>query len=159
MQHQQHRHRLRDEVVQPAQKPAAQHLVLDVVHAFPRRLRTGAVRQPQEHARDELHHEEERQRAAPHVAPARPAGNVFEQNLVQQSLIAGARIEPRTDGRPFVSRLLSHYTATLSGEPLRKFWKRTHTSPSRTTASSSSMPRGLGLLGSAMAPSRAKLLR
>ena len=159
VQHQQHRHGLRHEMVQAAQEPAAQHLVLDVVHALPRGLRTGAVGHPQRDTRDELHYEEKGERAAPDVAPACATGHVFKERLVQQPLVTGSRVDPRTDGRAFVTRLLGHQTAILSGEPLRKFWKRTQTSPSRTTASSSSMPRGLGLLGSAIAPSSAKLLR
>ena len=150
VQHQQHGHGLGGEVVDAAQQPAAPHLVLNPVDTLPGRLGAGAVGHPQDQPGDDLHCEEEGEGAPPHVPPAGAAGDVLEERLVQQSLVAGPVVQPGAQS--------THQTATRSGEPFRKFWNFTHTSPFRTTASKGSMPRGLGLLGSAMLPSRAKLL-
>ena len=151
VQDEQHGHRVRGVMMEPAQEPAAPHLMLDEVDALPRGLRTRAVRQPEEAAGDHLDHEAERQRAAPDVAPARAAGNVFVERFVDQPLVAGAVVEP-------VERGL-HQTGILSCTPARKFWKVTQTSdPLRISTGSSSRPRGLGLFGSWTLPSRAKLL-
>src|ERR1043166_3145216 len=81
-------------MMEPAQKPAATHFVLDVINAFPRRLRARAVGHPQKNSRDELDEEREGERAAPDITPARSTRNIFEQRLSGQVNDPRAFVEP-----------------------------------------------------------------
>ena len=54
----------------------------------------GAVVHPQKDARDELHDDRESERAAPHVSPARAAGDVFVKCALHELAEAGAVVEP-----------------------------------------------------------------
>ena len=117
---QQHDHRVGHEVVHAAQQPAARHLVLDVVDALPGGLRAGAVRGPQHHAGDDLHEEAEHQRAAPDVAPARAAGNVFVERVVHERAVAGAMVQPIEEA--------AHPIGILSAMPVRNRCKPTQIS-------------------------------
>ena len=153
VQHEQDRHGLGRVVMDAAQEPAAPHLALDVVHALPGRLRTGRVGHPEKNPGDDLHHEGEAERAAPHVTPARAARHVFVKRLVEQFLAARAAVHP------IVKRLDFVHAGIFSDTPARKFWNFTHTSESwRISTSSSSSPRGEGLFGSLILPSRANVL-
>ena len=155
-----HLHEVQDEqdhggvghvVVDTAEHPAAGHHVLDVVDALPGALRIGTVRGPEDHAGHKLHGDREGQRAAPHIAPLRTAGDRFDEGLAEHRPI------PRPVVEPAEKRI--HAAGVLSARPGRKFWNRTQTwSPSRISTSSVSMSRGLGLEGSSTAPSRSKLL-
>ena len=109
----QHDHHLRREVVHAAQQPAGRHLVLDVVNAFPRRLRAGAVRRPQDQARHDLHEKAKAQRAAPYVPPPRTARNVLVQRGVGERPDTGAVIEPIEQA--------THPTGFLSAIPAWNF--------------------------------------
>ena len=117
VQRQQHDHRLGREVMHAAQQPAGRHLVLDVVHAFPGGLAAGAVRRPQHQAGDDLHEEAKRERAAPDVAPPRPARNVLVQRIVHERAVAGAVIQPIEEA--------AHPTGILSATPARNRWNAT----------------------------------
>ncbi len=107
---QQHDHGLREKVVHPAQQPAAGHFVLNVEHAFPSGLRTGTVVHPEKQAGDHLRDEHERERAAPHVAPAGAAGNALVECFVHQLAATGAMVQPIEKGL--------HPLTTLSARPL-----------------------------------------
>ena len=67
-----------------AEQPAARHLVLNEVDAFPGGLSAGAVDGPEDEAGDDLHEEAEAERAAPDIAPARAAGNVLVERGVRR---------------------------------------------------------------------------
>lgn len=73
-------------MVEAAEEPAAPHLVLDIVNALPRRLRTGAVGDPKGEAGDDLDAKAKREGAAPDVTPTRAAGDVFVECLVDEFL-------------------------------------------------------------------------
>ena len=80
--------------MQPAQKMPAGHVFLNVINALPRGLPAGAVAHPQENAGDKLDHQREGQRAAPHVTPARAAGDFFKKRLADVIADAGAVVQP-----------------------------------------------------------------
>src|SRR5204863_195098 len=109
-----------------------------VIHTLPRALRARAVVHPQDDARDELHRDRKRERAAPNVAPARAAGNVLIERQARQPTVAGACIEPIEER--------FHATGVFSFTPALKVWKSTHTSPpARISTASVSSPRAAGL--------------
>ena len=87
-------HRLRAEVVQPADQPAEVHLVLNEIDARPRRAVAGAVRRHEEDARHKLKHENERQAASPHIAPLGSAGDVFDEQHFDEFAEACAVVQP-----------------------------------------------------------------
>src|SRR5581483_328340 len=120
------------------------------VHAFPGRLRAGAVTHPKENPGDELHADGKRQRAAPHVTPARAARHIFVERLFGQLPHPVAIVEP-------IKHAL-HAVGTFSFWPALKFWNATQTSPFRTSACRLSNPRGAGLDGLAIPPSSANVL-
>ena len=151
VQHEQYIHHRRGEVMDAAQQPAGGHFVLNKIDAFPRGLRTRAVRHPKEEAREELHGQAKDESAAPDVAPARAARDVFVQGILDDPPVTRSTVEPLEQG--------FHQTGILSFWPARKFRNLTQISfPFRSSTSSSSRPRGLGLFGSAIWPSRAKRL-
>ena len=94
MEDEQHVHRLRGEVVNPAQQPAAGHFVLDIIDAFPGRLRTGAVSHPEKNPGNKLDGERESERAAPNIAPARAAWHIFIEGFVKEFFVAGPVVQP-----------------------------------------------------------------
>ena len=106
----QHDHCLRAEVMQAADEPAEIHLVLDEVNAVPGLRVAGAVRRHQQHAGDELDREDEDEDAAPDVAPLRAAGNVFQQQRVDEPAQAGAVVHPVAKGS-------NHVRTSLVGLP------------------------------------------
>src|SRR3989442_11214429 len=108
-------------MVNAAQEPSASHLMLDVVNAFPGRLRTWAVCHPQEKAGDELDTQGEDQSAAPHVAPAGTARDVFVKRVANDSPIPNALIQPVLEPR-------DHARGIFLASPARKFWNFTQTS-------------------------------
>ena len=132
---QQHRHRLRSEVMDASHQPAQEHFFLNEVHAFPRRLSTRAVGRPQENPGDDLNGKREDQRAAPDVSPAGSAGDAFVKGLFDQIVDAGSIVEPGQE--------CAHHIETFSLIAPRNFSYFTHTVPSSFTATSSaSIPRG-----------------
>ena len=106
-------HHRGSEVVNAAQQPAASHLVLDVINAFPCRLRTRAVGHPEKKPGDELDGEAKDQRAAPDVTPARAARDVFVKRILDDAPITSAAIEP-------VEQPV-HHAGIFSLSPARKF--------------------------------------
>src|SRR4051794_37078701 len=123
-----------------AQQPPAAHLHLNVVHAFPCGLRTWTVSSPQHESGDHLHKKTKAERAAPHVAPARPARNVLVQRGVHERAKAGAVIEPTEE--------LLHPSGFLSAIPA---WNRSYSTStslvpplSSSSTFSGSSPRRLG---------------
>src|SRR5690242_10817196 len=98
MQRQENDHRLRHEMVQSAQQPAADHLMLNEVHALPRGLAAGTITHPKKNAGDYLCREGEYQRASPDIAPARATGYVLIERGMGQLTISGAVVEPIEKG-------------------------------------------------------------
>src|SRR5579884_3876826 len=90
----QHDHRLRAEVVQPADQPAEVHLVLNEINARPRSAIAGTVGGHEQQAGDQLDHEDERQAAAPDVPPLRAAGDVLDEQCRDDLLVTSAVVEP-----------------------------------------------------------------
>jgi hypothetical protein len=109
MDYQQHSQELRGVMMQAPQQPAAGKFVLDVVNAFPCRLRAGAVIHPQEETGDELHRDAEHHRRPPEVSPARAPGYVSVKKISRQLP------EPRPFFQPGQLRL--HAAVTRSGRP------------------------------------------
>ena len=152
VQHQKHDRDLGHVVVDPAKQPSTRHLVLNEPDAFPRTLGIRAVGGPEHNASDQLHHHREHERAAPDVPPAGATRNALVEHTSEEPAVSCAVVEP--------AEKISHQTGVFSSRPGRKFWNRTQTSsPLRTSTSSASMSRGLGLAGSFTTPSRSKLLR
>ena len=152
VQHQHHHERLRAKMMQPPQDPPARHLALDVMNALPRRLRAGAVAGPQEKPRDGLQQEHIDHQGAPHVTPARPARQVLEQARLGEAAQSRAFVQPSQNA-------LHHAMGIFSVMPSWKSWNRTHTSVLlRTSTSSVSRRRGLGLCSSLSEPSFLKKL-
>src|SRR5262249_44182521 len=83
--------------VQAADEPAEIHLILNGTHAAPRVLLAGGIMEHQEQTRDDLDHEHEGQAAAPDVAPLGAAGDVLQEQRVDELAITGARVEPVTE--------------------------------------------------------------
>src|SRR5262249_3561190 len=75
-------------------QPAELHLVLDEVDAPPGGAVAGAVGGHQEDAGDELKPEDEGERAAPDVAPAGTARDVFQQHGADELLVTRPVVEP-----------------------------------------------------------------
>ena len=119
MEREQHHHRVGHEMVNAAEEPAAGHFVLDVPDALPGGLGAGGVARPQEEPRDQLRHEGEHERAAPHVPPAGSARHPLEERLADESPPTGAAVEEVAEprDRPWPPRLCrcAHATRVLHG--------------------------------------------
>src|SRR5262249_23700449 len=115
VQPQQDEHRLRAEVMQPADQPAEVHLILDVIDAAPRRAFAGAVVEHQEDAGDDLDREDEREGAAPYVAPLGAAGDVLKEQGIANLAKARAMVEPV---REFSRHLLTSTGLRCAGSSL-----------------------------------------
>src|SRR4051794_2649893 len=100
-------------MMQSPQQPSATHFILDVVNAFPGRLRTGAVRHPQKNAGNELDRESESQCAPPDIAPARPAGNVLIQSFVNHLPAARAVVKPVKEAGGYFTRFEGLHAAGI----------------------------------------------
>ena len=150
VEHEQDVHCLRCKMMNASQKPAANHLVLDVVNTFPRSLRTGTVRHPEENPGDELYRQCKRKGAPPHITPARAARHIFKEGFVENLFVTGAVVKPPEQGV---------HAGSLAASPARKFWNFTQTSVwLRISTFNSSKPRGAGLEGELIWPVRAKVL-
>src|SRR5262245_1889152 len=103
-----------------AQQPSAGRLILQVVDAFPRRLRAGAIACPENKPGHNLHEEAKRERTAPNVPPPRSTGNVFEKCCVHHAADARSMVQPIDE--------LAHQTGILSAMPARNASYRTQTS-------------------------------
>src|SRR5689334_3035274 len=101
-------------MVQPAEEPAAGHLVLNEINAFPGGLRTGAVCHPEKNAGDELNAEGKGQGAAPNVTPARSTRHIFIKRFMRDFAVPGSVVQPVEN--------FSHVTGVFSALPVRKFW-------------------------------------
>src|SRR5256885_10534551 len=106
---------------EPPEHPTAAHFILDVIDAFPGRLRTGTVGHPEEDAGDELDYEGKGQRAAPDITPARAARDIFIERVVDNTPAAGPLFRP-------VEKSFDHATGIFSARPASKFWNFTQTS-------------------------------
>ena len=147
---QEHDQQLGGEMVEAAQEPAEVNLVFEVEDAFPGGLRAGAVTDPEEKAGDHLGGKNQGEQGSPDMPPARATRNGLKQYADGSGDESGSLVQPLEQPRD--------HTGILRDDPVRKFWKRTQTSRSRTWISSESMSRGLGLFGCEMRPARSKLL-
>src|SRR5262249_5965582 len=140
--------------------------------AAPGRAVARAVGGHQQDAGDELDSKNEYERAAPDIAPFRPAGNVLDQEHFEQPAITRAVVEPGAE--PTQPGLLSwhdsnrrgggslgvrtksgnvgivlacldtHALTTFSSLPCSKFWYLPRMSSPTLSHSRRSMPRGTG---------------
>src|SRR5579872_3573913 len=98
MEHEEHDQHLRRVLVQSAQEPAAGHFGLDVIDAFPGRLRAWTVSHPEKQPRDKLDGNAEGHNAAPHITPARATRYVFAERRARPGSKTGALIKPGENG-------------------------------------------------------------
>ena len=122
MQRQEHDHRLCHHMMNAADKPAASHLVLNEVDAFPGGLGAGRVARPEHEPCDHLRDEGENQRTAPDIPPAGSARHAFVERLMHHGPIAGAVVEEVAQLRERAAACvgsggITHGRATFSAIP------------------------------------------